>query len=217
MALRFPLSLEDFFDTLPIRSQVFELSEALETSETGGGEIIVADYGPRLWQGSVSLIRQQHHMQQQASAKIDMLREAGASFLIHDLAVPGPFHDPEGAIVATHTPTLHSVATNNKEVRLGGLPRGYRISPGDRLSFTHANNPVRYALHKIVSAGTMGSTATNWIEVRPHVRPGAQSGARVRLHKPVCKAVLMPNSFRAGTRERDKTGGISFGWRQTLR
>ncbi len=221
MAYSFPIALDQFFDGLPIRSQVFELSEALETSETGGGEVLTANYGPRLWEGTVSLITQTHQQAEQAAARVELLREAGASFFVYDFALPGPAQDPSGATLGAATPTILDVAANNKELKLAGLPAGYKITTGDRLAFSYSTGPVRYALHKVMTDRTAGAGVpagtTNWIEVRPHIRPGAANGATVQLHKPFCKAVIVPGSVRPGTKQGRTTGGVTFRWRQTLR
>lgn len=218
MAYTFPMDLADFFDGLKVSTQVFDLSESVEMGETGGGDIITADYGPRLWGGTVSIAANEHYGTAQIVAKIDVLREAGSSFFVYDKAMAGPAGDPYGATLAANQPSLIEVASNNKEIRINGLPSNYQISAGDKISFPYGSNPVRYALHKFVEdrAASGGGTLA-LTEIRPHVRPGYSLPINAVLVRPFCKAKIVPGSVSVGSSQGAITSGVSFEWRQTLR
>ncbi|MEY8143014.1 hypothetical protein [Falsihalocynthiibacter sp. CO-5D18] len=216
MAITFPISLASFFDGLRVRSRVFSLGEAVEVSETGGGEVLTADYGPRLWGGSIEIVRADASILAQAMAMAEVLREAGGSFYIYDKAQPFPAADLAGEILGATVPTLSAIAANRKQISLAGLPAGYVVSAGDKLSFSYDGG--RRALHKVIVGGmatALGALAS--IEVRPHVRPDATLAVAVSLAKPACKAVLLPGSYQDGSRDLSLSGTPSFSWVQTLR
>lgn len=218
MALTFPLALAAFVDVLPIKDMTFSLSEAVETEETAGGEILTAELGTRLWQGEIVLGDMEPDEADHALSLLDLLRRAGASFLCHDRARPWPRADWQGAALAGHAPTLHSVAASTREVRLAGLPPAYSLSPRDALGFAYGTNPTRFALHRLVAPVTSDGTGlTPLVEVVPNVRPGWVAGAPVQLVKPACKAIVVPKSFQPGRRKARMTTGASFRWQQTLR
>lgn len=218
MALSFPLSTAQFMDLLPIREMTFELSEAMETDETGGGEILTADLGARLWQGEIILGDMMPDEADTALALIDLLRRAGGSFMVHDRARPWPGADWQGAGLSSASPTIHALASSTRELRLAGLPAGYVLRPRDALAFSYGSNPTRYALHRLVAQVTAnGSGITPQVEVVPNIRAGATVGAAVLLIKPACKAVIVPGSYQPGRRKARLTTGASFKWQQTLR
>lgn len=218
MALTFPLSTAQFMDLLPIKEMTFELSEALETDETGGGEILTADLGARLWQGEIALGDMTPDEADTALALIDLLRRAGGSFMVHDRARPWPRSDWQGAALATFSPTIYALHASTRELRLAGVPAGYALRPRDGLAFAYGSNPTRFALHRVVQGvAANGAGLTPQIEVVPNIRPGASVGTAIQLIKPACKAVIVPGSYQPGRRKARLTTGASFRWQQTLR
>ncbi|WP_323041581.1 hypothetical protein [Gemmobacter sp.] len=218
MALTFPLSTTQFMDLLPIKEMTFELSEAMETDETGGGEILTADLGARLWQGEIVLGDMTPDEADTALALIDLLRRAGGSFMVHDRARPWPRSDWKGAALATFSPTIYALNAAPRELRIAGLPVGYVLRPRDALAFSYGSNPTRFALHRLVGSVTANASGiVPQTEVVPNIRPGATVGAAVQLIKPACKAVIVPGSYQPGRRKARLTTGASFRWQQTLR
>jgi len=143
--------------------------------------------------------------------------QPGATFLCNDPRQIGPASDPTGSILGSRTVTVHSVASNLRELRLTGLPSGYVLSAGDMLGFQYGSNPVRYALHRIAVDGTASSGGlTPFIEIVPNLRPGAVAGLMVSLIRPACKARLMPEP-NYGSGRQALSRGASFDFIQTLR
>lgn len=218
MTIAFPMSTAAFMSLLPIRSMTFDLPEAVEVSETGGGEILTAGLGVRLWQGEIELGQMEPNEAAVALSLIDVARGAGASFMAHDVSRSGPRNDLKGTILGAATPTFAAVRGNNREVQLVGLPSGYLIQPYDYLAFSYGSNPTRFALHRAVASITAAANgSTDWLEVVPNIRPGASVGAAVTLLKAACKAIIVPGSVQPGRRTSRMTEGTSFKWRQTLR
>lgn len=216
MALTYPLTLESFADILPVGSLTFHLPEQIVMSRTGKGEQLTADVGERLWQGTITLGRLSRAEAGRPEVLIDLIRQAGRSFLIYDRFRTNPTSDPTGTILGAATPTILALGGDARELSLTGLPSGYTLSAGDYLSFAYGG---LQALHRIVpstvSANGAGQTAL--FEVTPALRPGAVAGAAVQLKKAFCKAVAVAGSIEAASRSSTMTEGIAFDWVQTLR
>lgn len=217
-ALTFPLALSEFFDRCFAETVVFDLTENRRISETGGGEILTADLGPRLWEGRVVHYSRKHADSTVLSARLNTLREAGRTFMVYDQRRGFPVADPGAAILGVSSPTIGSLNTDGRRLTVTGLPAGYVLTEGDYLAFTYGVSPTRFALHQIVTPVTAnGSGVTPLFEVTPAIRPGAQVGTAVDLTKPACKAVILPGSVEPVSRGRSFSTGITYAWRQTLR
>jgi hypothetical protein len=218
MAITFPLGRPDFFTPLARVEAVFELSEAMSVTETGGGEILRADYGPRLWQGRVTVRANTYGTLDRLLARAELLRQPGAAFMVHPSHRAGPQADPEGSALGSASPTITALAANTREITLAGLPGGYVLTEGDMLSFTYLANPTRYALHRVMETRTAtGGGGIAAIEVSPPVRPGAVWPRPLTLIRPFCKAVILPGSFEPPVMTRSPRATFSFAWRQSLR
>jgi hypothetical protein len=217
MALSYPLSFDQFLGLLRVEEVTFRLSHPQEHTRLGDGTIISASLGASLWTGSVRLAQANHPRHAQMEALIALMDQPGATFLCHDPRQIGPASDPTGSILGSRTVTIHSVASNMRELRLTGLPPGYVLSPGDMLGFQYGSTPVRHALHRNVVGGTASSSGlTPMLEVVPNLRPGAVSGLTVSLTRPACKARLLPDPAYGSGRQANSRGA-SFDFIQTLR
>lgn len=217
MALTFPLGIDTFFGGLGVSSATFWLPESLEMSRSGSGEILTADLGARLWSGSISLRPLRHDFASGIEAKLSALRQAGRSFFVHDRRHCSPAADHGGVILGAATPVVASVAANNRDLTISGLPAGYVLSDGDHLSFTYGGSPLRYALHQIVVGDTADGAGEITVEVTPHIRPGVSAGAAVTLVRPFCKALIVPGSTSPASASGHISTGITFDFIQTLR
>ena len=215
--ITFPLSLDAFFAGLPIASCSFRLPESLQVDETGGGEVLVASLGVRLWEGEVTLTADYHSALSGAEALISVVRDAGASFLAFPPQQPFPAADPQGLILGTSVPVI-SAQPSARSLVLSNLPAGYVLTAGDFLSFSYGPAPERTALHQVVIGGAANSSGVSpEILVTPAIRPGASLGAAVSLVRPVARMRYVPGSYRASAFGKMIGQGPSFGFRQTLR
>lgn len=219
MAYSFPLSRAAFMDRMPISRITFDIPEAVEISETGGGELLTADLGTRLWQGEIVLGKMTPDEAADALAMIDAARQRGGSFLVHDVSRPGPRFDLDGAVLGSATPAIQAVGASGLDIKLTGLPGGYRLRRYDYIAFSYASSPARFALHRAINAVTITAAGVmeDWLSVVPPIRPGWAVGTPVTLHNAPCKAIIVPGSVQPGTRSRTMTDGVSFKFRQTLR
>lgn len=214
-ALTFPLALTDFFDDVGAQEVTFQLGEALEVSETAGGEIITSDHGVRLWFGTVSLWGRQHADIDDILARLELLQGADRSFFVSHARKPNPANDPAGTVLSGSSLTLDTVQSNNREVTVGGFPVGYVVRRGDLMSWSYGSSPTRYALHRAVTTATADGLGSVDVELNPPLR-GSPTGAAVTMLQPSCKAILVPGSIRPASYDRKWGRGISFAWKQTL-
>lgn len=219
MAFSFPLDWPTFLSRLPVREMTFDLSDAMEISgETGGGELLTAELGTRLWQGDIRLGEMTRDETDDVLPLLDILRRPGASFLVHDLRRPWPRNDPRAIEVGSATPSLSDIRANRREIRIAELPAGYELARGDYLAFTYGSDPDRLAVHRIARGDAADGTGqTGYIEVSPNIRPGATVGTPVRFWRPSCKAIIVPKSFEPGRTSHTITSGVGFRFQQTLR
>jgi hypothetical protein len=215
--LSYPLSHAQFLGALRVEEVTFRLSHPQEHTRLGDGTVISASLGAALWTGTIRLAQANHPRHAQMEALIALMDQPGASFLCHDPRYLGPASDPTGAILGSRTVTIHSVASNMRELRITGLASTYVLSAGDMLAFQYGSNPVRHALHRIVVGGTASSGGlTPMLEVVPNLRPGVAAGLTVALVRPACKARLSPDpTYGAGRQALSR--GASFDFIQTLR
>lgn len=217
MALSYPLTQAQFLGALRIEEVTFRLTHPQEHTRLGDGSVISASLGAALWTGTIRLAQANHARHAETEALIALMDQPGATFLCHDPRYQGPAFDPTGAILGAATPMIHSVAASMRELRITGLPGGYRLTAGDMLGFQYGSNPVRYALHRIVIGGTASSGGlTPMLEVVPPLRPGAAAGLAVSLLRPACKARLLPEPTYGSGRQA-LSRGASFDFVQTLR
>lgn len=217
MVLTFPLPLATFFDGLAIQTGTVDLGEALETSETAGGEILSAALGNRLWTLEVTIATRSYGQGAAVKAMLDTLRYPGRSLIARASPLIAPMDDPTGAKLGNAATVLAGVATNNREITINGLPSGYVLTVGDFVSFQYGTNPVRYALHQIVVGGKASAQGSLKVELSSFVAPGFTTGVPLTLVKPVFKAVLVPGSVTPGATGSQRVDGIKFSLVQTFR
>ena len=215
--LSYPLSYAQFLGALRVEEVTFGLSHPQEHTRLGDGTVISASLGASLWTGTIRLAQANHPRHAQMEALIALMNQPGATFLCHDPRYLGPASDPSGAILGSRTVTIHTVASNMRELRITGLPSGYVLTPGDMMAFQYGSNPIRYALHRIVVGGTASSGGlTPMLELVPNLRSGAVAGLTVSLIRPACKARLLPDpSYGSGRQALSR--GASFEFIQTFR
>lgn len=216
MALSFPLTIAQFMAYLPISEVSLSAPAQVQLAQTAGGEQLYSELGPQLWRGRITLGRMSRSEARHPDVLLDLLTASDASFWAYDTRDPAPQYDPTGSILGASVPTIYALSGNNRDMRLEGLPSGYKLKRGDYLSFDYAG---RRALHRVVSTSiTTASTGiTPIFEVMPKIRPGALVGAPVTLVQASCKAKLLPGQVDKGSARAVITEGMSFHFIQTLK
>jgi len=211
----FPMRTADLVDRMMVETVTWSLAEQQEFSGTGGGELIAADMGPRLWEAEVSTVAADLETIEALRARFNLLDGALQNFYLYDPARPNPSTDPSGALLAGATVTIAGIEANRKELRLAGLPPAFTLTEGTRFSVT-AGAPARMFLGQLgadVTANGDGDTLA--VELRPHLRPWVAAGQTVRLLKPVAKVKIVPRSLSV-VQVTSVTHRLRFSARQTL-
>lgn len=217
MALTFPLAEAQFMDKVRVRVSQFWCPEPQAIDETSGGSVLKASIGEALWQGAITAAPDTDFDSEAAlEALISVADRAGSTFLIHDLRKPFPAADPDGSILGTATPVIASLESNNREISVSGLPANYVLTAGDLIGWEYGSNPVRYALHRLVSGATANATGeTGLFEVTPFIAP-VSIGTAIKLVRPPIKVVMRPNPSYGRARP-GVSEGVEFSFVQTFR
>ncbi len=216
MALSFPLSVTSLADVIRMSSIRMKLIGDQQISGMGGGRIIVADLSPKYWEFEVTLINMENALARQVQSIIESLDEGLNDFYLYDPRAAYPIGDSDGTRLGGATVKIHSLETNNKELKLKGLPNGYVLSAGDLFHFDFGT-PTKRALHRIVTGGVVPSGGVSpTLEVRPHIMAGAEADITVTLIKPAARVKIIPGSFDPGTARQMMTTGMGFKARQVI-
>lgn len=217
-ALTFPLPLSEFQDRFLISSMRFSLPAASQVDRTAGGGILKASIGDELWRGMFSVPLTTDRSEAARLDGLISILDRGGSFLTFDASKCHPAADPDGSILGAATPSIRTLDSGDaRMVALQGLPQDYQLTGGDLIGWVFGSDPVRYALHRIISdvaANISGDTVL--FEVSPFIDPGVSPGTPVTLVKPVIKAVLEPDPSYAQHRP-VVSSGQQFSFVQTKR
>ena len=213
--ISFPIQLDELFADIGVAEASLTPSDPRSLLETRGGSIETMNIGQWLWHGTVSVNVKHAANQRRAEAAIEVLKQAGASFLATDLRQKFPIADLSGSELGSATPLLSQIEENRQQVGVSGLPGGYKLSQGDLFSFRYGEV---YALHRVVRdvvANAAGDIPA--LDVFPRVSINAVIGAQITLSFPVCKAVMRPGSYAPSRHLPGYADGMTFEWVQSLR
>lgn len=185
-------------------------------TETGtrGGEQIPVGFGAPLWRGVMVLKSLPPRAMARTEAILAELALPGRFPLVHDPRHCGPALDPGGVILGAAEPEIMAVESNAREMSLEGLPAGYGLRAGDWIGWQYGTNPVRYAMHRLLSdADADGSGETGLFSVTPPIRPGDIVGAAVTLVRPQIKCRVRTRAGLSGA----LVEGTEITFIQTLR
>lgn len=212
--LTYPTPLATFFGGLRVQSGDLRLTGGTQENATGGGEVIIASLGVRLWEADITLIAADDPGG--VEAVLTALQVPGRTFFADARKRPCPIKDPTGSILGAANPVIASLPAGGLSLTLSGLPAGYVLSAGDYISFTRGS-PLRHEMHQIVTdAVASGGGVSPEFEVVPGIRPGVIVGAAVVLVRPFFRAVMVAGSLKFSPYTRGPRQGASFTFRQTL-
>lgn len=178
--------------SVPFSDQKFTLVERQELSRQANGITLAKSFGSALWAGEWTTGLMPHDEALDYEALLNSLDGAIHAFYAHDLRRPYPRAHADGDF--TDSGKIATVSSDGKSLSLKDLPAGLVLSRGDYLAFDYGSGSR--ALHQVMAKVTAGpGGATGSIELRPHLRPGAQVDAAVTLKKPSAKFILLPGSI----------------------
>lgn len=222
-----PLPAEEFVDLFHVSEATFTPARFDEYSGLRSGQPLKAELASPLWRADITTTIVRNDDGEALAALFEALEHPGRDFFIYNPRKVGPRLDPDGDLLLgrpyLHTslawddgliwnnampwggafpvpaPTIHSVAENNRELRIQGLLAGYVLSRGDMVAFDYGPpEQMRRALHRVVDmlVTTGPDGITPLFEVYPFVRPGWASGNPVHILLPSMRATLVPGTYR---------------------
>lgn len=197
MALTFPLSLAQVNDLLFIEDGMFTPARNDILSGLGNNQPLHAELISPLWQANISSGPILNDDAEALIALLEVLERPGNDFYLCNPRKLAPREDPTGSILGAATPIISSIAVNNRQISITGLPANYVLSQGDVVSFDYGpTGQKRRAFHRFTQTMTAsaGGAIVN-IDVFPHIRSGAVAGDALVLVKANMRAKIVPGSY----------------------
>lgn len=207
------INLAFFYEKIRIRDYSFYLDENTIKSETQNGQVLTASLGNRRWRGSITLAPNDIKEQRRLNALVAQIQNADTFFEVTDYWGRFPYSDPKGTILGSNTVTASGATAGSFTLNLTGLPAGYALTAGDRLSYTLGGV---WHLHEIVSDVSASGTGTATVTLLNPLRAGIPAAPTITLKKPRCTAKFVPGSMKSSSFEPGVASGVSFDWVQTL-
>ena len=197
MALTFPLAFADFMALFGLEEGAFSLSRNDQVSGLPNAPLN-AELASPLWRFDGTTGPILNDDAESIAALFEMLEAPGRDFYVANPRKIGPRMDKSGATLAGYSPTIQTLAANNRELRVQGLPAGYVLSRGDMIAFDYG--PVgekRRAMHRLSGDVTASSGGlTPLVELSTFIRAGAAVGDPVYLAPATMRAKLIPGTYK---------------------
>lgn len=198
MALTFPVSFEDFMGLLRLEEGAFVLSRNDQMSGLGNNQPLNAELASPLWRFDGSTIPIPNDDAEGVAAIFEMLEAPGRDFYVANPRKKGPRLDKDGVILGSAEPTIHTLASNNRELRIDNLPDGYGLSRGDMIAWDYGpSGQKRRAIHRLAGDAVASlSGVTELVELTTFIRSGAAVGDPIYLAPATMRAKLIPGSYK---------------------
>ncbi|MCM2292299.1 hypothetical protein NAC44_08155 [Allorhizobium sp. BGMRC 0089] len=198
MALTYPYSVAFLSDLLPVASVSWSVQRNDELSGVGDGRLWQAELADPLWTAEIGLRPLRTGAARQIAAKVRALNGSQESVFLCDPMSWFPQADPGAKRLGDAQVFLQSASTT--ALALSGLPPGYRLTAGDKLSLTY-ETASRFAFLEVSEDAVADENGvTPAFSVFPHVPPAVTAGTAVTLNKPACRMVLQSGGFSDGKR-----------------
>lgn len=186
MALTTPYPLAFLSDVLKRVDVTFSLKRNDELSGSGDGRYWSAELARPLWQIAVTMSARWNAEARAVDAKIRALAGTRGSFLFSD-----PSYAPAGGVAPGSGVTVASIAADRTSITLSGLPAGYPLTAGDRLSVSASGRVWFAEISDSVVAKITG--VTDALPVYPVAPLWLTTGMAVELANPFLKVFVPPD------------------------
>ncbi|MBD9528377.1 hypothetical protein [Paracoccus sp. PAR01] len=190
----------------PVADCAFSLSRFEEQSGSGNGQQWTAQLATPLWQVSLSLGPRHWEAAREINAKLQALGS------MRSLLFADGSYSPANGQAAGSGVTISAIGSDRTTIALTGLPAGYRIAAGDRLSITHSSGRYYFGMFSDHDTAN-GSGVATAIPVDPPLPLPIAFGAAVRIEQPIIRARVPAGNFTPFT---DQPGRLSTGASLTL-
>lgn len=196
-----PLPWSECLGAWPLTEATWQLVRAEEMTRDAGGALHVRELAEPRWRVAVTLDVLPLGLASEAMAVLEW-HGSSRPILVHDPAHPGPRSDPRGLTLGAAAPVVHTLAS--PAIRIGGLPPGYALGRGDRVS-------IGGRLHALMEAGVASAEGvTPLLTLSPPPRTGAAVGQAVELVGVAVPMRIEPRSVRPGRITKSVVTGIAF-------
>lgn len=207
-------AIEDILANFPGWTTEFKPQRMDEVSRKQSGATIIRRRGSPLWTLTAVSIPLLPNALDRMRARLEALEGGDRLFWGYSLSRCYPIAYPKGTWPTGPafnglTATLSVIGSDNKSLRISGLPNGFKFSVGDMVSFQYGAVPS-YALHRIEEDVSAAFGTTPPVEVFPHFRLGVATGVTVRLYQPRCLMMIVPGSISTAADAQTGKGSVSF-------
>ena len=198
MALTFPLPFADFMALFGLEDGMFTLSRNDQTSGLGNSQPLNAELASPLWRFDGTTGPIPNDEAEGIAALFEMLVAPGRDFYVANPRKKGPRLDKDGAILGAAEPTIHTLASNNRELRIKGLPNGYGLSRGDMVAWDYGpTGQKRRAIHRLAGDAVASSGGLiPLVELTTFIRSGAAVDDPIYLAPATMRAKLIPGTYK---------------------
>lgn len=201
-----PLSyLSDAFRWLPWK---WEIQRNDELSGSADGRIWQAQLAPPIWVATVRAGVMTHPEAERLDALVRGLDGTREAFLLCSPLFRAPASDPTGAGLSGASVQVSSIATGRRSLGLSGLPAGYQLRAGDKLSIDSGAAMYFGEVTEDSTATAGGAIAA--LGVFPAVQMSISAPVAVSLVAPACRVVVRPGTHAVASADGAKSAGCSF-------
>jgi hypothetical protein len=209
MALTLPYPLDFLSDILRLGDVTWDVQRNDETSGSGDGQFWSAELARPLWTVEITLGAYYLRHGREIDAKIRALGLNKAMLFADPTYEPARLYDPGDDV------TVAAIGDTRVSLALTGLPAGYEVAAGDRLSIVSGET---YYFGEFSEGATASSTGeTGEIAVFPPLFFANSVGGRVEMARPVLKAVVVQDGHTPHTTNLGRiASGASLSLRQKV-
>ena len=171
----------------PSSRPVLDIERYEEASSSARGQGWTAEIGRPLWTVSMDLFEHPVDVAREIDAKVRALG-TNKPFLWVD-----PTYDLGGRVPGASV-TVRAISPDRTQISLQGLPAGYPIKIGDRLSINHGGN---WYFAEFATASTANASGqTGLMSVTPYPLLTLAAGASVELAAPILQVRVPQGAYR---------------------
>lgn len=201
MALSEPFPLTFLGAALLIVDCKIELARFEEQSGSGSGQFWSSELADPLWQVFVSLAPCLWRQAREINAKVAALGTMKSFHFRDPTYAPGGGRSPGSGI------TISSISATRTDLALTGLPGGYVVTAGDRISILRSGASYYYG-EFVETVAANGAGVTPQIAINPPLPLLVAAGASVALITPILRLRVPAGGFTPYT---EMLGGYSSG------